>query len=441
MRIQERSFVKKLRETPFYLIFVVMLLAESSSNYAEINIGLSKVDITPPIGGLTTGYSSAKPTEAIHDPITARVVVLQSEKSCVALVACDLCVYNSPRLHEQVKSIGVDTLLLLNTHTHAGPKLDQDDFPTAEKPWRDTVDERLLEAVKQAKQSLFKGYFASTESQIQLGYNRLVQRGDVAVTYFENPERIPYGSVDRQVGVIRVTDENQKVRAVIVNYACHPVVLGPRNRQISADYPGVIRQIVESEFGEQCMCIFIQGGGGDINPLIMARGESREKDFDDVQKLGELLAVEVKRALAFAKDVPGISNSFAASSKELQFRNRWKPHEELTLGVTALLINDDIGVITLPGEPFHQFQVDFRNRSGLKHAYLYGYCCNAAYPWPSYLPDLQSAARGGYGASDTTQAEVGAGERLVNEGLVNLFTLQGRLKPTPQRHTFEKEPN
>jgi len=149
--------------------------------------------------------------------------------------------------------------------------------------------------------------------------------------------RIPYGSVDRQVGVIRVTDENQKVRAVIVNYACHPVVLGPRNRQISADYPGVMRRIVESELGEQCMCIFIQGGGGDINPLIMARGESREKDFDDVQKLGELLA----------------------------------------------------------GEPFHQFQVDFRNRSGLKHAYLFGYCCNAAYPWPSYLPDLQSAARGG----------------------------------------------
>ena len=198
---------------------------------------------------------------------------------------------------------------------------------------------------------------------------------------------------------------------------------------------------MESELGEQCMCIFIQGGCGDINPLIMARGESREQDFDDVRKLGELLAVEVKRALAFAKDVQGISNSFAATSKEMQFRNRWKPNEELTLGVTALLINNEIGVITLPGEPFHHFQVDFRNKSGLKHACLFGYCCNASYVWPSYLPDLQSAARGGYGASDTTQAEVGARERLVNEGLVKLFTLQGRLKSTPQRHTFETEPD
>ena len=107
----------------------------------------------------------------------------------------------------------------------------------------------------------------------------------------------------------------------------------------------------------------------------------------------------------------------------------------------SLLINNEIGIFTMPGEPFHLFQVDFRNRSGLKHAYLFGYCCDGPYAWPSYLPDLQSAARGGYGASDTTLAEVGAGEWLVNAALVQLHSLQGRLKLAPQRHTFENEPN
>ena len=422
----------------FVLIFVAVLALPCR---AEILVGLSQIDITPPIGGLTTGYSSARPTDAIHDLVSARVLVMQNELSCIALVVCDLCVYNSPRLHAQMKSIGVDRLLLMNTHTHAGPKMDQDDFPTAEKPWRDTVDERLLSAIKDAKQHLFKAYFAASESHIQLGYNRLVQRGDFAVTHFENPERIPFGSVDRQVGVIRLTDEQRKVRAVIVNYACHPVVLGPNNRQISADYPGVMRKIVESDLGDGGMCFFIQGGAGDINPLIMARGETRDKDFDDVQRMGELLAVEVKRALAFVKDRDGISTSFATASKELQFRSRWKPEEQLTLGVTTLMINNEIAIFTLPGEPFHQFQVDFRNKCSSKHAYLFGYCCDGPYAWPSYLPDLQSAARGGYGASDTTQAEVGAGESLVNAGLVQLYSLQGRLKSTPQRHTFELEPN
>ncbi len=422
-----------------FLLFFSGILLVTASLRAEVRVGLSQVDITPPTGGLTTGYSSAGPTDGVHDPVSARVMVLESDQKCVALVVCDLCVYNSAWLHDQMSAIGIDQLLLLNTHTHAGPKLSQDDFPSPEKPWRDTVDERLLAAVKQAKQEMFKGYFCASESQIQLGYNRLVHRGEFSVTHFENPERIPYGSVDRQVGVIRVTDDQQKVCTVLVNYACHPVVLGPRNRKISADYPGVMRTVVEQSFGADCMCIFVQGAGGDINPLMMARGEDRDQDFGVVQVMGETLAAEVQRAIAFIKDTPGVSSSFASSSSQTRFRNRWEPEQELTLGVTTLLINDEIAVITLPGEPFHQFQVDFRAKTGVPHSFLFGYCCNGPYDWPRYLPDLLSAARGGYGASDTTVAEVGAGERLLNDGLTQLFRLQGRLKPSPQRHTFDSD--
>jgi neutral ceramidase len=419
------------------LLFFVGLSLVAPTLRAEVRVGLSTVDITPPIGGLTQGYSSASPTDGVHDPVSARVMVLQSGGACTALVVCDLCVFNSPWLHNQMASIGVDRLLLLNTHTHAGPNLSQDDFPTPEKPWRDTVEQRLLAAIKEAKQDMFQGFFKASESQIQLGYNRLVHRGNYSVTYFENPERIPYGQVDTQVGVIRVTDKEQRVRAVLVTYACHPVVLGPRNRKISADYPGVMREIVEQSYGDDCMCIFIQGGGGDINPLMMARGQDREKDFDVVQVLGETLATEVLRALSFIEDEPGVSESIKSLSFQTDFRNRWEKDQLLELGVTTLLINDRIAVITLPGEPFHQFQTDFRNKSGVEHSFLFGYCCNGPYDWPRYLPDLLSAARGGYGASDTTLAEVGAGERLVNEGLAQLFRLQGRLKTVPQRHTFD----
>ena len=419
------------------VLFTIVTTWTAATCCAEIRVGLSMVDITPPVGGLTTGYSSAKPTDGIHDPVSARAMVLESDNECVALVVCDLCIYNSPRLHEQVSELGIDRLLLLNTHTHAGPKLSQDDFPTSERPWRDTVDERILDAVKQAKQNVFTGYFKASESRIQLGYNRLVHRGNFSVTYFENPERIPYGNVDPQVGVIRVSDDQGTTRAVLVTYACHPVVLGPRNRKISADYPGVMREIVEESCGDDCLCIFIQGAGGDINPLMMARGEDRDGDFEVVQAMGENLASEVQRALKLIEDEEGESKSLATASLVTEFRNRWEPDERLDLGVTTLLINDQIAVVTLPGEPFHHFQSDFRNRSGVEHSFLFGYCCNGPYPWPRYLPDLRSAARGGYGASDTTVAEVGAGERLVNEGLVQLFELQGRLKPAPQRHTFE----
>lgn len=419
------------------LFGLVLAGLESTSWGGEVRVGLARVDLTPPIGGLTTGYSSAKPTDGIHDPVSASIVLFETDQTRVALVACDLCIYNSSWLHEQMQAVGVDRLLLHNTHTHAGPRLQEDDFPSPEKPWRKTVDERLLAGIEQAKSRTFPAYFAASESRIQLGYNRLVQRGDYAETHFENPERIPYGSVDPIVGVLRIADEQGKVRAVLVNYACHPVVLGPRNQKISADYPGVTRQVIEASVGGEALCVFLQGAGGDINPLMMARGEDRDGDFQVVAAMGELLAAEVQRALSMIKDTAGESKSFALASSEMEFRSRWEPEERLNLGVSTLLINDTIAVVTLPGEPFHQFQLDFRERANVEHCFFLGYCCNGPYPWPRYLPDLLSAARGGYGASDTTIAEVGAGERLLNQGLVQLFTLQGRLKSSPQRHTFE----
>ena len=45
----------------------------------------------------------------------------------------------------------------------------------------------------------------------------------------------------------------------------------------------------------------------------------------------------------------------------------------------------------------------------MPHASLFGYCCDGPYAWPSYLPDLESAARGGYGLTRIAHlAEYGA---------------------------------
>lgn len=434
------SFVSRraIRMLPL-AAFVLIASASLTKLPAQIQVGLALADITPPPGGLTTGYSSAKPTDGIHDAISARVVLLKSDESYVALVACDLCTFNSAWLHGQISMLGIDRLLLTNTHTHAGPKMNED-FPSADNPWQKTVEQRILAAIKEAQENMFTGYFAASESQIQLGYNRLIHRGKFALTYFENPERIPYGAVDTQVGVVRITDGDEKVRAVLVNYACHPVVLGPRNIKISADFPGVTRRIIEEEIDDDAMCIFFQGAAGDINPLFLARDAERTRDFDVVERMGSMLATEVLRALSFIEDKKGKSKGFQSRSSDTTFHHRFEADKSVDLGVTTLLINDEIGIITLPGEPFHKFAKDFRHLASLKHAYLFGYCCNAGYDWPAYIPDLVSAARGGYGASENTNAEVGAGEKLVNDGLVQLFELQGRLKSEPMRNTFDVQP-
>ena len=420
---------------PVLILFVSLHFCIEPLHAAAIEAGVAKADITPPIGGTTTGYSDAPATDGIHDPVEARVLVLKSEETTIALVTWDLCIFNSPWLHEQTESLGLDVLLLSNTHTHAGPNLRQSDFPTESSPWKRTVEERTLAAIKEAQANLFPASIVAGEGEIPLGYNRLRRQSDgYSLTQFNNPERVPFGPIDPTVMVLKVSDSLGSTRVVLVNHACHPVVLGPRNRKISAGFPGVMRRGVEEAIGGDVMAFFVQGGAGDVNPLIMAReAEDRARDFELVESLGNLLTEEVLKILEEMRKDTGHSESLRSASSVLSVAHRFEEGEALELGTASLLINGEIGLVTMPGEPFHKFQHDLRELSELPFTFFVGYTCNAGYRWPSYLPDVLSAAYGGYGASETTRAEVGAGERLLHRGVAQLYRLQGRLKDRPMR--------
>lgn len=426
------------------LIFFLLLSTfitenlQASVNNPVIQAGMAQTDITPPLGCPMWGYDARKEGAAgVLDPLLAKVLILKSTDTTVAMVSWDICEFQSPWLRDKMHELGITELLIFNSHTHAGPFLDTPNFPSPEKPWKRTVEERILEAIRQAQKNMFPVFLAAGEGSIQLGYNRLRRDPDgLATTLFENPDRIPYEPVDPTVGVIRVTDTQGAIRAVIVHYACHPVVLGPLNRMFSADYVGAMYRKVEKTLGPNVSCLFVQGGCGDINPLFLARTGDKDKDYPVVIKMGEYLADEVLQTLDRMKTLPGKSEQLLATTKLITVQNRWKPEKTLRFGTTSMLINQEIGIVTLPGEPFHKFQKDVREMSKLPHAYMFGYCDNSYQDWPNwYLPDIESAARGGYGASDSGEAEVGTGERLTDTGLIQLYTLRGMLheKPEPGR--------
>ena len=422
------------------VLLMTVVLSSSIAVSAEISVGFARVDITPPVGGQTTLYSRAPVTDGIHDPISAQIVILKSAQHSIALAVCDLCIFNSPWLHEKVRALGFDQFLLANTHTHAGPNMGQDDFPSPEKPWRRTVEERILATVADAQKDLFPAQIAVSTGELQLGYNRLVRQPEGhAVTHFENPERIPHGPVDPTVTVMRINDDTGAVRLVLVSYACHPVVLGPKNSKISAGYPGVLRDMIEDKLGNAARCVFLQGGAGDINPLMIPRSKDPEGDFAVMKTMGTLLGDQVLTILERMEATPGRAEKLEVRSKIIEVDHRFIAGRSITVGAASILINGDIGIVTMPGEPFHLFQEYLRDRAALPHTLFLGYCSNDGYPWPSYVPDLMSAARGGYGASDTTEAAVGTGERLLNLGVSQLYQLRGMLKDKPQLHTFDKE--
>jgi hypothetical protein len=74
----------------------------------------------------------------------------------------------------------------------------------------------------------------------------------------------PDGIADDTLLVGRITLQDGRVVATVVNYACHPTTLAWQNTLISPDYVGAMREVVETSSGAPC--VFIQGASGDVGP-------------------------------------------------------------------------------------------------------------------------------------------------------------------------------
>src|ERR1700724_1960276 len=103
----------------WYLLLVILSIARG----AEYRAGVSRIDITPPIGHEMGGYSDRKHgSTGLHDPLYATVLVIESGDTTIALVTCDLRSFVSTRVGEMARQkFGISNTLIDVSHTHSGP--------------------------------------------------------------------------------------------------------------------------------------------------------------------------------------------------------------------------------------------------------------------------------------------------------------------------------
>ena len=422
------------------LVGILSLALPALAADVPLEAGLARVDVTP--SGSMTMYGYAKrscgASNGVHDPLFAKGLVLRTGDTRLAIVTLDLGILMSERLRRDVAAkLGIPVLLLAASHTHSGPEflVEETGAATPEgAPYLGEVERKIYGAIEEASKAMFPARLSVGRGSLQLGYNRLLPREDGrSRALFDNLERVPYGPLDPEVVVLRVEDAaTGATKALIVHYACHSVVLGPTNCKYSADWPGAMQAKVEAEMpGTQCM--FVQGGAGDINPLFMGRSGNESEDFVPVKKMGELLADEVLKTARTMK--PGAPNRqpIRCVSQTLTFHNRWDREKSVEAVITTVLIDGQIAIAAVPGEPFHKLQTMWKSQAEVAVPLFYGYTYSGGTAWPDYIPDLKSAAHGGYGADTATHIEPGAGERIMLEHLINLYALQGMWLDKPGR--------
>lgn len=417
------------------LLLLSTLLAPLRAADLQLEAGVATVEITPSSFMTMYGYSNRKcgPANGTHDPLFAKVLVLATGQARVAIVTLDLGSIESEHLGSRVAGeLGIPVLLLSASHTHSAPSfLRSDDAAQSGSAYQAELEQKIFGAVRQAASAMFPARLGVGRGSLQLGYNRLLQRDDGrARAVFDNLERVPYGPLDPEFTLLRVEDATGAVRALVVHYACHAVVLGPTSCKYSADYPGVLQARVQAAMPE-AQCMFVQGGAGDINPLFLGRTGKEDADFATMTTMGDLLAAQVLRSVKDIKPLAPVRFPIEYQSETLKFSDRWEKGKSLDVGITTVLINREIAIAAVPGEPMHKLQTFWKERADVPYPLFYGYTYSAGGVWPGYLPDVRSAAYGGYGADVSTEIEVGAGETIMQRHLINLYKLLGMWRDKP----------
>jgi len=435
-------------------LMLALFLGSVATRGATFRAGVARTDITPPPGVRLWGYSDRKsPATSTLDPLYARALVLEAGSQRLALVSVDLGRSFGPASLKWLRDAtrnDVSFLIVAATHTHSGPLI-QDEYPSGTPRWETAALEKITRAVAEARKNLTNAQIGTGYGIAFIGHNRLRVNPEGAVSWFErNLTQVPTTPVDGTVSVLRVDSTDGQPLAILVNYACHPVVFGSDNLQYSADFPAAMARTVEGAFAGKPLCFFLQGAPGDINPYYAVT--PFEQDAIEMRdRTGEKLGQEAVRV---AKEIHPQANAhpelqFAEDS--LSVRSRWIPEkwreamiavfgssgsepfaprlDKIRLPVTTVLINRRIAILCMPGEPFVEYQITWRQRCPVRDAFFVGY----ANGYNGYFPTIRNAGLGGYGAANpATWVEIGAGDRMVDAGVIRVNQMLGRLRELPE---------
>ncbi len=418
--------------------------AEKPSAPHAFRVGYASQDISPQAPMPLWGYGARHDmlSEGTLHPLFAKAIVIAAGEDKVAIVGLDLGRGPTRTMTEKIREIiskqaGIEHLIISGSHTHHGPCIELLDHAgfgkgkfDAAVAYNQKLPDLIVRAILEADQAAQTARIGVTTQDVPFNRNRHTKRQPKAV--------------DPMLAVIRfdVADGEQKDKpiAVLVNYAAHPVMTDGKILKFSPDYPGFLEDKVESELGAGC--VFMQGASGDLS----AKSPSGVKG---PQAYGELLAAHVlEMAQALETKAPekpsvqGQVDHFRFKSR-IDFTNplitfsygkAFFPElgrcfaKEFRDGIlpelNTILLNKEIALVGGSGEFFCNHAVRLKERSYVAHTLFFGYCNEHHL----YFPTIEAVSESGYGADPiVSPVEVGAGEKMMNRALINIYTMAGEI--------------
>ena len=244
-----------------------------------INAGAAVVDITPEPGLAMSGFvARTEPAVGAHDPLTVRAVVVDD----TALVVCDVL-----GLHEEMSArirarctLPDDNIIVAALHTHGAPASMPGRGGTDAAPaFLRRLEDACVTAVAEAR-------VGARPCRLLLGSGR-----DPGIA---KNRRHDGGTVDDSLPVVKIVAEDGTAIAVLVSYACHPVVLGADNLLYTADFPHYVRLALEDR-DPGSVAVFMTGAAAEANTGHSAHASislaaNPRRSFAEAERIGRHIA-------------------------------------------------------------------------------------------------------------------------------------------------------
>ncbi len=278
----------------------------------QLRAGVSRSSLNVPLGIYQIGYGDRSlGCRGVHDPLTATALCLDDGATQLLIIALDMLALNEQivqRVRQRIAaqlSVPAEQVMICCSHTHSAPIAYADKHSKRKnRRFIDGLIETLAETASAAMDNAAPAVMEWGHGEAYIAVNRRQRQPDGSVIIGVNPD----GAVDRSLNLLRFqfieesTSQPKRQPIIVINFACHPTTLGPSNRLISADWPGVMRQEIEATFGGTAL--FMQGATGDLNP----NHEWGDHDMVAVERLGREVAAQataiLNKGLTPVKAVP-----------------------------------------------------------------------------------------------------------------------------------------
>ncbi|MCX7014699.1 MAG: neutral/alkaline non-lysosomal ceramidase N-terminal domain-containing protein [Candidatus Sumerlaeota bacterium] len=442
-------------------------MSESSQATHVCKAGNGRAVLTPPLGVKLAGYFHERIAKTVRDDLYARALAIENGGRRVALVSCDLiamCEEVSAAAKQMIErecGIPPENVLICATHTHTGPEIRPAAVMPRTEEYSSSVPRRIADAVRSAHDSLFEATLHPGRTEAHgYAFNRLHRRKDGSEV-FGLPQSLesviaPAGPIDPELQTLTVRDREGRIRAMAVNHALHPDVIGGGAGDfISADWPGVMARTIATIYGDDVDCLFLQGTAGDVNhrphaPTYMPVNGPRKAEqigralagaamysaeraepMDDLTLEGAMQVISIPyytRDAALAEEVKRLraAEKLGPMDKHVLERFETWPYDgkDAAVPIQTLRIGE-VGIVGLPAEIFVRIGLEIKQYSPARFTFPVE-LANANVS--TYVPALDQAERGAYGARPILSRWLcaDAGRRMSDAALKALHEMWDR---------------